>query len=132
MLIIEHGLLAGLQANGLLHVRLAGAEPDFSHQKVGECSRVAGFDAEGLWRKGSLLFPELHQPLTVGSSTSSFALAGKSHSDLGPRCGPPPDWNGRLLLQHHVIAKDGGQLQPSAGGDLEGQDRPGQAKAKPN
>ena len=130
LFIIKHGLLAGLMTNRLFHVRLAGTQPDFAHQNVGEGFRVTGFDDEGLRRERGLLFAELDQPLAVGGGAGGFTLAGKAHRDLGAWRRPTPNGNGHLLLQDHVVAKNGGKLQLRMSGELDGPEDAGQSQAK--
>ena len=97
--------------DGPLHVGLAGAEPDFADEHVGEIAGGGALDGDfgGLGVRGDGV--ESNGPFAIGTGFGSLGLAGEGDCHLGAWGIPAPDGVGVLLLEHHVVANDGGQLE---------------------
>lgn len=97
--------------DGPLHVGLAGAEPDFADEHVGEIAGGGTLDGDfgRLGVRGDGV--EGDSPFAIGTGFRSLGLAGEGNFDFGARGIPAPDGIGVLLLEHHVVANDGGELQ---------------------
>ena len=111
LLRIQGWLLARLFAHRLLHVRLAGRQPHLAHQHICQRLRLAGFHHQRLRRERRLKLAQLHQPLAIRRGRRLDRLPRKAHRHRRARRAPAPDRHPLLLLQHHVITKNGGQFQ---------------------
>ena len=98
--------------DGPLHVGLAGAHPDLTDEDVFDFTASrAGNDGEGLRGFVGGLSGEFDGPAPVGAGSGGIGLTGERDGDGGAGGIPTPDRVGQLLLQDHVIAKDGGELE---------------------
>ena len=91
--------------DGEFHVGLAGAEPDFADDHVGNPHRVFPRDDEIGARDLGWERIEQHNPTAIFRGRSGVGLPGKRHGDFLARISAAPDWYGLVALQHGVIGK---------------------------
>ena len=115
---LELGIL-GLQ-NAPFHVGLTRADPNFTHQDVLEGLHRTSFDTKNPRMHGGRLCGQINPPMSMDISS---ILAGrrtlKPNGDHFSRRGYPPNWNGLITLQHHVIVEDGRKLESGQCGKKE-------------
>ena len=116
-------------ADGPLHVGLAGAEPDFADEDVGEVAGGGALDGDfgGLGAGGDGVKGD--GPFAIGTGFGSLGLAGEGDCHIGAWGIPAPDGVGVLLLEHHVVANDGGELEFGLRGEGEAKDEGGEEVA---
>ncbi len=92
-------------AHGIVHVRLARAEPDIAHQHIldGEGIRSAHDELRRLGRDG--LRRQQHHPAAVRAGDRGLGVRAKAHGHLFARGRSAPYGQRALALEHHVIAK---------------------------
>ena len=112
-------VVVGGVGDGHAHVGLAGAEPDFAEEDVGDGEGVAGLDGEGEG-VGGLEGVEFDAPFAGGVGGGGLGLAGDGDGDFFAGVGPTPDGDGRAALQDHVVGEDGGEADVGVGGGGDG------------
>ena len=111
----EDVVVLGVAADAAVHVRLAGADPDFADEHVLNRERVRALDRERE-RVTGLERIELHAPFALVVGLRRFGLAGNGDGDFFARRGGAPDRRGDVALKHHVIGDDRRQLDVRARG----------------
>ena len=94
-----------------LHVGLPGAKPYLADQHVLQLALGGTSHGERLRRGVGGHRRELHRPLAVSTGDGGIILTGEGHGNFRPGRIPAPHRIGLILLQHHVVAKDGGKFQ---------------------
>lgn len=117
---LEEGVVG--EADGPLHVGLAGAEPDIADDDVAEGDGVGAVHDEvgrvGLdGHRG-----EVDAPVAVAVGLGGEGLAAEGDGDLLAAAGGAPDRDDGLALEDGVVGEDGGELHLGAerGGEGEG------------
>ena len=93
------------------HVGLARAHPDFPDENVGKnafACAIGNLERLRVCVCGDRI--EFHRPLAISSGGGGFFLIAEGYSDRATRSIPAPDGVGLFLLQHHVVADDGREL----------------------
>ena len=92
-----------------LHIRLPRTDPHLANQHVLHGSRIGFALHRQLKRATGFHRIEVCAPATIFAGFNFFGLTIKRNSQFLPRIGPPPNGNGLLALQHHMVAKQFGQ-----------------------
>ena len=90
--------------DGPLHIGLTRADPDLTHEDIGEFERILAQHLEDVGAAcGEGIKFDL--PLTNRFGSGGMALAGDPDCDDLALVGPTPDRVGLIPLQYHVITK---------------------------
>ena len=93
------------------HVRLSRAHPDFSDQHILDDLFRSSCDGERAGFKAGVERVEFHGPFAVVTGRRLFRLVTQGDGHFSSRIVPSPDRVCLLLLEDHVVANDGGDLQ---------------------